>query len=167
MTVTYGAQPYYFGITYDEAGKYVALTVLEPYPAWAYDKGLRGVDAAFTADPDLDGIPNGVEFVIGGQPNPANPNSNSTALLPQITVDATYLRVIYRRCDESIYLASGIEYDADMAGPWTLAEQDVNGVDINVINDGFGLHFDRVEVLIPRSNQAAGKLFAHLYVSEP
>ncbi|MEO0018263.1 MAG: hypothetical protein RLZZ522_1546, partial [Verrucomicrobiota bacterium] len=167
MTVTYGAQSYYLGITYDGAGKHVDLTVLTPYLAWAYGKGLHAADAAFGADPDLDGIPNGVEFVIGGEPNPAHPDSNSTALLPQITVDATYLRVVYRRHDDAVYLAPGIEYDADLAGPWTLAEQGVNGVDIQVENDGFGLHLDRVEVRIPRSNEVGGALFARLKVTEP
>ena len=164
LTVTYGTQVYYLGVTYDSAGKHVDLTVLMPCLAWAYGKGLRGEEAAFGADPDHDGIPNGIEFVIGGEPNPANPGANSSDLLPRITVDNNYLRVVYRRHDDAVYLAPGIEYDGDMVGAWTFAEQGVNGVGITVVNDGFGASIDRVEVLIPRGNAVAGKLFARLKV---
>ena len=167
MTVTYGAQSYSLGITYDGSGKSVDLTVLTPYQTWVFGKGLHAVDAAFDADPDLDGIANGIEFVIGGEPNPATPDSNSCGLLPQIVVDESYLRVIYRRNDDAIDLNPGIQYNAALAGSWTNAEQDVNGVDINVDNDGFGPHIDRVEVLIPRSNEVAGKLFARLNAAQP
>ncbi len=162
LTVSYGAQVYNLGVTYDAAGKYVDLTVLTPYSSWAYGKGLRGEDAAFGADPDFDGIPNGIEFVIGGEPNPANPGSNSTDLLPKITVDQNYLRVIYRRHDAAAYLAPGVEFNGDLTGAWTLAEQGVNGVIIAVTDDGFGASIDLVEVLIPRSNAVAGKLFARV-----
>ncbi len=167
MTVTYGAQSYSLGITYGGSGGFVDLKVLSPYLAWAYGKGLQAGDVAFGADPDLDGIANGIEFVIGGEPNPATPGSNSCGLLPQIGVDETYLRVIYRRNDDAIYLNLGIQYNAGLAGSWTNAEQGVNGVVINVDNDGFGPHVDRVEVLIPRSNEVAGRLFARLNAAEP
>ena len=165
LKVTYGAQVYYLGATYDDAGKYVDLTVLTPYLAWAYGKGLYGEDAAFGADPDLDGIINGIEFVIGGEPNPAHPGSNSSHLLPKITVDKTYLQVVYRRNHGAADLVPGIEYDGDLAGAWTLAEQGVNGVIIAVTDDGFGASIDRVEVRIPRSNAVAGKLFTRLKAS--
>ncbi len=165
MTVTYGTQSYYLGITYDGAGKHVDLTVLTPYLAWAYGKGLHAADAAFGADPDLDGIANGIEFVIGGEPNPGRPDPNSTALLPQITVDETYLRVIYRRSHDSVYLNPGVEYDADLAGPWTFAANGVGGVGIAITANGFAAGIDRVEVLIPRTHAVDGRLFARLTVA--
>ncbi|MEO8613763.1 MAG: hypothetical protein ABI600_01370 [Luteolibacter sp.] len=167
VTASYGGQSYSFGITYGGNGKTVDLTVLTPYLAWAYSNGLRGADADFNSDPDADGIANGVEFVIGGEPNPSNSGSNSTDLLPVITLDETYLRVIYRRNDAALYLAPGIEYDADLGGLWTTALQGVNGVSISIMNDGFGDNIDHVEVLIPRANEVDGKLFAHLKVSQP
>jgi hypothetical protein len=162
LTVTYGAQAYYLEVTYDGAGKSVDLTVTTPYLAWTHGKGLVGADAEFGADPDNDGIANGIEFVIGGEPNPAHSGSNSCGLLPEITVDKSYLRVVYRRHDDAVYLAPRIEYDGDLAGTWTLAQQGVDGVVIAVADDGFGASIDRVEVLIPRSNGVAGKLFARL-----
>ena len=36
---------------------------------WAANNGLTGADAAFNADPDNDGIPNGLENFLGTQPN--------------------------------------------------------------------------------------------------
>ena len=167
ITASYQGHAYSLQVAYSGGGKYVDLTVLTPYQTWAYGKGLTGDDAGFNADPDNDGIVNGIEFVIGGEPNPAHPGSNSQSLLPQVQMDDTYLRVVYRRNDDALYLSSGIQYGTDLANPWMLAQQDVNGVIINVVNDGFGPNIDRVEVLIPRGNEVAGKLFARLAAAEP
>ncbi len=92
---------------------------------------------------------------------------NSSNLLPVTIVDDTYLRVTYRRNQAAAYLAPEVEFDAHLVGPWTSAQQGVNGVEIIVTNEGFGASIDRIEVLIPRTNEIDGKLFARLKVSEP
>ena len=158
----YGGQSYALQVAYSGGGRYVDLTVLSPYQAWAYGKGLQGADAEFDADPDHDGIANGMEFVIGGEPNPANPGSNSQSLLPQVSVDESCLRVVYRRNQNALYLNPGIVYDGSLDAAWTPAQAGVNGVTIDVVSDGFGSSIDRVEVSIPRSNEVAGRLFARL-----
>ena len=164
-TATYAGQTHYFAIFYDGAGKTIDITVVTPYLAWAYGKGLADGDAGFNADPDADGISNGVEFVIGGEPNPAHPDSYSNALLPQTVLDHTYLRVSYRRSHQSAYLNPGVEYDADLVGPWTAAVAGVGGITVTV--DGFSPGLDRVEVWIPRTHAVAGRLFARLAVTNP
>jgi len=166
IAASYGGQSYSLQISYSGGGKYVDLAVLSPYQAWAFGKGLTGADAEFGADPDHDGIVNGIEFVIGGEPNPANPGSNSQNLLPLISVDATSLRVVYRRNVAALYLDPGIQYDGALGTTWTPAQAGINGVTINVLNDGFGASVDRVEVRIPRSNEIAGKLFARLTATQ-
>lgn len=139
-----------------------------PFELWGAAKGLRGPDAEFDADPDSDGVSNGIEFVLGGEPNPANPGSNSAALLPTMTTDSGTgeLVFVFRRADEAAGLNPAVEYDADLAGTWTLAQGGVNGVTIHETQDGFASGIDRVEVRIPSSQAAAGRLFARLVVTE-
>ena len=138
-----------------------------PFETWAAAKSLAGNAALFDADPDGDGISNGIEFVIGSEPNPANPNANSRALLPTASRNATGdLVFVFRRADAAAPLNPTVKYDTDLAGTWTTAQGGVNNVVINETNDGFGTGIDRVEVIIPSSQAAAGKLFARLAVSE-
>lgn len=139
-----------------------------PFEQWAAAKGLTGPDAEFDADPDFDGVSNGIEFVIGGEPNPANPGSNSVALLPTMTTDSGTgeLVFVFRRADEAAGLNPAVEYDTDLAGTWTPAQGGVNGVTINETENGFAAGIDRVEVRIPSSQAAGGRLFARLAVNE-
>jgi hypothetical protein len=160
---TSGTITTFFRVTYDGAGKYVDLTVLGPFDGWAESKGLTGNDAGFHADPDGDGISNGIEFVIGGEPNPAHPEWNSRALLPTMTLDETYLRFVYRRSQASAIYLPACYYSGNLAA-WTLAEDDTNGVDILETPNGFATGIDRVEVLIPRALATSGRLFARLQV---
>lgn len=84
-------------------------------------KGLTGAADAFDADPDHDRIPNGIEFVIGGEPNPANPLSNSLALLPTVEASGNNLVFTFTRRDEAAYLNPVVEFTTDLSGPWTTA----------------------------------------------
>jgi fibronectin-binding autotransporter adhesin len=137
-----------------------------PFGSWASSKGLAGADALPDADPDKDGIANLIEFVLGGEPNPANPNASSSALLPTITVDATHMVFTFRRTDASAPLNPFAEYGIALNG-WTEAEAGVNGVTISEDNDFYGGATDRVTVRIPRTLALPGsKLFARLKVTE-
>lgn len=118
-------------------------------------------------DPDADGISNAVEFVIGG--NPAS--SNDSALLPTQTLVTTdlgagstdYLKFTYRMSDVSAYLSPGAEYDTDLSGTWTAASNGVAGVVIQTGASSGGIAM--VDVYIPRSLSAQGRLFARLKVA--
>ena len=131
------------------------------------------------ADPDNDGINNGVEMVIGG--NPAT--GMDTALLPTIELVTNpvstpaipagdYLLFTYRRSDLSV--AAGVtatcETDSDLVAPWTVATDGVSGTVIQV-DDNFtftppaAANTDRVRVYVPRG--ANTKLFGHLDVQVP
>lgn len=139
-----------------------------PFELWAAAKGLIGPDAEFDADPDFDGVSNGIEFVLGGEPNPASAGSNSAALLPTMTTDpgTSELVFVFRRADEAAGLDPQVEYDTDLAGTWTPAQGGVNGVTINETENGFATGIDRVEVRIPSSQAASGRLFARLAVTK-
>ncbi len=140
-----------------------------PFDTWATTtNGLSGGDAAATADPDNDGLDNAVEFVIGGQPNPANPNANSSALAPTISTDVNNLIFTYRRTDLALTQAGiGItaQYGSDLIG-WTTATNGENGVVIAVTND-IEVGVDQVQVTIPKSLATGAKMFARLNVVIP
>jgi autotransporter-associated beta strand protein len=171
-TKTVGSKKY----TFDETTGILTLATAG-YAAWIDGFGLTGLDALATADPDLDGIANAVEMVIGG--NPAT--GMDTALLPTIelvnadpdgdTTFSDYLLFTYRRSDLSV--AGGVtadcETDTDLVAPWTAATG-APGVVIQV-DDNFvftppaAADTDRVRVYVPRG--ANTTLFGRLNVTVP
>ena len=135
-----------------------------------------GADKSPTGDPDNDGIANGVEMVLGG--NPAT--GMDTALLPTVELVTNpgggvpvgdYLLYTYRRADQAVDAGLGIvcEYDSDLVGPWSMAE---DGVD-NVVELVDSPTFDppattptkRVRVYIPLG--ANTELFGRISVAVP
>lgn len=129
------------------------------YEIWETANGITGAGAK--VDSDGDGIPNGIEFVIGG--DPSSPNSDSNGLLPTITVDATNLNFIYRRADAAAGYNPFVEYSSSL-GVWTMADPGVDGVFIEEDGDFYGPGVARVIVHIPRALAAGAKLFARLGV---
>ena len=148
----------------------VINAVATPFSTWATTtNGLSGADADFGADPDHDGLSNGIEFVVGGQPNPANAGSNSCDLLPTLALSGTNLVFTYRRTALAATqpgIVINAEYGTDLTG-WTTAQDGVNGVSIVTTTDGFEPGVDKVEVTLPSSLTGTGRLFARLNVSTP
>jgi autotransporter-associated beta strand protein len=166
LTGTFGTVsglPAGYTVQYKAATKQVVVTTEAlPYDAWEALNGISGAGAL--VDSDDDGITNGIEFVIGG--DPSGPGSDSSALLPTITKDATYLNFVYRRTDESAGDDPLVEYSSSLA-VWTEAEAGVGGVIINETNDGFGIGIDRVEVKIPTALASSARLFSRLRIDIP
>ncbi|MEY4243904.1 MAG: hypothetical protein RLZZ245_1489, partial [Verrucomicrobiota bacterium] len=132
----------------------------DPYAVWAAAKGLTGPTAAFDADPDNDGLPNGIEFVLGGEPNPDHPHANSTYLLPTVQTRGDQLVVTYIRSDAAAYLLPLVEFDEDLIAPWTTAIAGGNA-EIRITD---GTPADTVEVSIPRNGST--RIFARLKVTK-
>ena len=122
---------------------------------WLDYMGLQGANRLATADPDGDGIPNSLEFVLGG--NPSGAGAASTTILPQLTMDPTWATFVFRRADVSTVSGPFAEYGS-LSG-WTPAMNGVNGVQITITDDGFATGVDRVTVKIPRT---PGKMFVRL-----
>jgi len=130
-----------------------------PFTTWASANGLAGGDAGAETDPDGDGLENAIEFVIGGQPNPANPGAASNHLAPTVDEDASNLIFRFRRTDLSLTepgIAIAVQYGSDLDG-WTTAVDGVNSISVAVSDDFHGAGTDQVEVTIPQS-LAAGEL---------
>jgi len=123
----------------------------------ASGKGLSGAAAAFDADPDHDGIPNGIEYVLGGEPNPARAGASSRALLPTAVASGNNLVFTYFRRDEAAYLNPVVEFSTNLSGPWSTAA--AGNATIEVFD---GTPADTVRVTIPKG--ANSRLFARLKV---
>jgi autotransporter-associated beta strand protein len=132
------------------------------YETWETENGIEGVGSG--VDSDGDGIPNGIEFVIGG--DPSGPGSDSNGLLPTGTKDATHLVIVFRRTDASIGDAPAVQYGTALDA-WTPAANNTNDVVVEETNDFYGTGIDRVTVRLPIALAANGKLFARLAVEIP
>ncbi|GHC66741.1 autotransporter-associated beta strand repeat-containing protein [Roseibacillus persicicus] len=141
------------------------LNAYESFVSVIVDPADRGIED----DPDGDGIPNGIEFVIGGSPL----DSSDLAFLPTgefVNVDlgngpSDYIQFTYRSRSDVAPLAPGVEYDTDLQGDdWVLSADGVNGVVIQTTGNGFEAGIDRVDVYLPSSLAIDGKIFARLSV---
>lgn len=134
-----------------------AQTPYESYISTTWN--LNGPDAAADVDFDHDGLPNGIEFVLGSDPSQA---SNGEA--PTWLVDATHLRFTHRLSENAISDNPVVQYSTDLI-TWTTALNGVNGVSITTQLDQFGSGVSGVTVAIPRSLAVGGKLFTRLSVN--
>ncbi len=132
--------------------------VASPYETWAATNGLEGEDAAGAADPDKDGIPNAIEFVVGGDPNATGDHGK----LPAGEVVDSMFVFTFRRTDESAGTAPLVEYGLDLE-EWNTAEDGADGVSISVSEDAFA-GGDLVSVAIP---MGAEPLFVRLNAGIP
>lgn len=140
--------------------KQIAL-VLSPYQAWANVNGLSGSNALPGADPDRDGASNGIEFVMGTQPNPANPLADSRTALPTVEVDATHVIFTWRRTDEAQAAVNpAVQYSSALSSGWTTATPGSGGVTAVVDENFHGPGIDKVVTRIPRGGNA--RLFCRL-----
>lgn len=162
---TVGAKTY----TFDETTGILTLTSAG-YDSWAATMGLTGADADFDADPDNDGLDNGLEFVLGGQPNPANPGANSTALLPVVTQTAGDMSFTFKRKDLS---ESGVsltfQWSTDLSFPSPANDVAVGAVDsitdtiqVDVTEGSPDADTDTIVITVPAAKAAAGKIFGRL-----
>lgn len=133
----------------------------DPYATWASSFGLAGPEAEFEFDADDDGIDNGLEWILGG-----NPTLSDTSILPTTTGSAAGLTLVFNRNPDSIGIATlAVEWDVDLDGfANSLAIGTVNvppsGNNPTVTLDTPSA--GKVTVNIPAANAPGGKLFARL-----
>jgi hypothetical protein len=161
-----------FVIDYDDAGK-VTLRVdnsLTPYAAWAAAAGLDGTpgkEAGFEQNPEIDGLANGLEWVLGGDPLAGDDG----ALVTTSGNAATGLTLVFGRAADSIGEVSlFIDWGPDLnslANTLAIGTSDVgpsgNAPTIDIDAPVAG----KITVNIPAANAVGGKLFARLRATQP
>jgi autotransporter-associated beta strand protein len=146
--------------------------IADLYDNWADSNGLDGTpgkDPAFDIDSEGDGLANGLEWILGG-----DPLANDTpSVLPAATGNSvTGLTLTFTREEDSIGIADlAIDWGSSLDGSWT-AEVPItqaggsypNGVVVSVNQAATP---DAVTVTIPAANAVNGKLFARFKSIKP
>ena len=170
QTVTVGGNDY--DLTFNTSDTTVSVTVASG-GASAYDTWATGLaNPAFDFDSDNNGIPNGLQWILGGTQTENNP----AAIDPLESLDATDLQLTFKRADASIAETTlTAEWDIDLAGIWTSVpitrttdgtDTLDNGVTVTVASNAAAP--DDITVKIPRINAAPGaKLFARINAAKP
>jgi hypothetical protein len=118
-------------------------------------------------------LENVLEYVLGGEPNPSNPGSNSNSLLPTSSRNpASDLVFTFRRKVES-------RGNVDLAFQWSadLSFPPMNTLPIGAANSSFGginveissfdAATDNIVVTVPSGKATNGRLFGKLRATAP
>jgi len=140
------------------------------YASWSSGKGLDGSAGKapdFSADPDRDGVANGLEWILGGEPL----GGADSPLFSGSGDVVSGLTLAFTREESSLGSSTLlVQYGGDLNGAWTdvpvtqAGGSYTGGVTV-VVNEPATP--DSVTVHIPGSNAAAGKLFARLKATRP
>ncbi len=135
----------------------IAITVNNPWQAWLAGYELNPATTGLPdADPDKDGIPNAIEFVLG-----LDPTALSSGLdLPGGTVSGSDYLFSFRRAGAAAAYNPVIQTSTTLSGPgaWTNV---VSGITVDA--NFYGPGIDRVTATISRTGKT--KLFARLVLT--
>jgi hypothetical protein len=141
-----------------------SFTTIAPYDQWVLDQGLTpGVNSAPDADPDADGIPNLLEFVLGGQPRQSDSSTRPTAIVTGGNLVFTFARADASEIGNTLL----VQYGTDLA-TWTdvpvgAGNSVAGAVNVTVAENASAP--DTITVTIPQG--AATRIFARLKASRP
>ncbi len=119
--------------------------------------------AGNSADPDGDGLPNAIEFVLGTQPNPALPDSESSAHRPTGRIDDGRFIFSFRRSHASHSNDVFVETSVDLVNWQRVSDGEIDAAIHQKPEPGLAA-FDRVEVSLPLENNPAARRFMRLGV---
>ncbi len=139
------------------AGAVYLFTVpLEDFANAMTAAGLVGEDAAFDADPDADGLANGLEWILGG-----NPASGSLSVSPVLGGDSVNATLTFSRLDLSECSSTiRAQWSSDLATWNDIPVGSISSAGVSVLENGASP--DTIVVSVPRSNAAGGKLFLRI-----
>ncbi len=144
--------------------KTVTARFITAFQSWVKEHDLEDDDALPTADPDGDGLINGQEWILGGDPS----QQDAASLVSTTRPPGSGLTLNFTREPDSIPFADlAVEYSNDLEN-WNSVPigvsgggPDENGVTVG-IDDSGSPH--QVTVTIPATNEQSGRLFSRLAV---
>lgn len=143
-------------LRYDTVGKQILVAPMT-FEDWV--GGFVGLaDSTPGGDPDGDGIPNLMEYVLGG-----NPGLNDSTILPTLQMNIDTLRFKYKRSDFSKYNTTQVVQWSSNLGPWADIPVFSYGTS-NVLVSSNCDEPDNITVTIPR---VAGRMFVRLKITQP
>lgn len=129
----------------------------DPFLAWIDQTWPALSDKTPNGDPDSDGIPNLVEYVLQG----GDPSQSTTGILPAVDAAGADFVFTYYRRTAATGTNQTFEYGSDL-GTWTPVAIP-GGSGVTVTDQGGGI--EKVEVTV--SKGANTKLFGRLQVTQP
>ena len=166
QTLVVGSHSY--DLTLNASDTAISVTVVSvggsAYDAWAASLA----NPAFDYDSDHNGIPNGLQWILGGAPI----QNNTTGILPLVTGSSTNgLTIVFNRLSTSIpethlYVEWGSSLNP-LANSLAIGTSSVgpsgNNPTVTIDSPALG----KVTVNIPAANAGGGKLFARLKATKP
>ncbi|MEK7954169.1 beta strand repeat-containing protein [Luteolibacter soli] len=162
--------PYYYVVTAVNGGEETPISSqvsVTPNPA-GYDgwlatyPSITGPDRSPDADPDHDGMPNGIEFMTG-----TSPASAASSSIISRSLDATGNIVLqFKRVDAAKAYAVTVESSTNLVTPWTSVTVPTSAITspaLTVVENGTDP--DDITVVIPASG--ASKKFARVRIAIP
>jgi hypothetical protein len=129
-----------------------------PYDRWITTSGETGAQAEVDADPNNDGIANGVAFFLGA----TDAHTDATTLLPRPSITGDALHYQFARADSAAGQAFQAEYRGDLlTGNWAAAQDGIDGITISLVNNG---PTDEVLIRIPHAAERAA-LYVRLAIA--
>ena len=162
---TYNASTPIYGSYFTGSGSLVVVGGSSAaYASWA--SGLT--DPAFDVDSDQNGIPNGLQWILGGTTSEPNPS----AILPTLTGSpASGLTLVFSRNSASVAESTLMVEWGSVLNPFThtlvIGTTDVGPSGDNPTIDIDAPDTGQVTVNIPAANAPDGKLFARLKATQP
>ena len=106
-----------------------AQVATNDFASWAADNGLTGSDAAFDADPDNDGVPNGLESFLGTAPGTRSGGmSNITKTSNGISMQHSH------NSDLSTDISASYEWSTDLS-TWNASGATVDGTTVTITTE--------------------------------
>lgn len=128
----------------------------EGYEAWADSFNLAPPNRAADADPDKDGIANGLEFVLGGDPA----SQDNSSLVPVVSLNGEFVEFSFRRQKKSIVYGPVVEFSTALQSGWTEAVETMPGVSFSFVPVD-----EKTDMVKARIPAGSGQLFVRLSIA--